>query len=103
MISAKVSDLTEGVVKAMFMTKIKSVLTVVLVVGLAFGGIGVGFGLLTNPVAVAQTEPPKQPPAKDESPPSHGATKKDKKPPHIVEKPDMKGRMECPSSQRSWR
>jgi hypothetical protein len=93
MISAKVSGLTEGVVKAMFMTRIKSVLTVVLVLGLALGGIGAGFGLLTNPVAVAGTEPPKQPPAKEESPTSPVATKKDEKPPHIVEKPDMKGRM----------
>jgi len=91
MISAVVSDLTDGVVKAMFMTKLKSVLTVVLVVGLALGGIGAGVGLFPNPVAVAQAEPPKQPPAKEESPTSPVATKKDEKPPHIVEKPDMKG------------
>ena len=37
-ISAKVAALTEGVVKAMFVTKIKSVLAVVLVVGLALAG-----------------------------------------------------------------
>jgi hypothetical protein len=80
----------------MFMTKIKSVLTVVLVVGLALAGIGAGVGLLTNPVAVARTEPPKQPPAKEEIPTSSVATKKDEKPPHIVEKTDMKGRMESP-------
>src|SRR6266404_6506413 len=78
----------------MFMTKIKSVLAVVLVVGLALGGIGVGIGLLTEPVAVAQTEKPKLPPPKEESPPV--ATKGDDKPPHIVEKTDMKGRMESP-------
>jgi RNA polymerase sigma factor (sigma-70 family) len=53
-ISAKVAALTEGVVKTMFVTKIKSVLAVVLVVGLALGGIGTGIGLSTNPVAVAQ-------------------------------------------------
>jgi RNA polymerase sigma factor (sigma-70 family) len=94
MISAVVSDLTEVVVKAMFMTKIKSVLAVVLVVGLALGGIGAGFGLLTKPVAVARTEPPKQPPTKEKNPTSPVATKKDEKPPHIVEKTDMKGRME---------
>jgi hypothetical protein len=78
-------------VKAMFMTKIKSVLTVMLVVGLALGGIGAGVGHLMNPVAVAQTESPKQPPAKEENPTPPVATKKDEKPPHIVEKPDMKG------------
>ena len=72
----------------MFMTKIKSVLAVVLVAGLALGGIGAGAGLFTNPAAVAQTEPPKQPPAKEESSPPPVATKKDDKPPHIVEKPD---------------
>lgn len=47
----KVSVLIAGVVKAMFMTKIKGVL-VVLLVGLALGGMGVG--LSTTPVAVAQ-------------------------------------------------
>ena len=94
MISAKVSDLTQGVVKAMFMTKIKSVLTVVLVVGLALGGIGAGVGLLSNPAAVARTEPPKQPPAKGEGPTPPVATKGDDKPPHIVERTDMKGRLE---------
>jgi hypothetical protein len=53
-ISAKVAALTEGVVKTMFVTKIKSVMAVVLVVGLTLGGIGAGVGLSTNPVAVAQ-------------------------------------------------
>ena len=53
-ISAKVAALTEGVVKAMFVTKIKSVLAVVLVVALALGGIGVGVGLSTNLTAMAQ-------------------------------------------------
>jgi hypothetical protein len=80
----------------MFMTKIKSVLTAVLVVGPALGAIGAGVGLLTNSAAVARTEPPKQTPAKGESPTSPVATKKDEKPPHIVEKTDMKGRMESP-------
>jgi len=82
--------------KAMFVAKIKSVLTVVLVVGLALGGVGAGVGLLTNPVAVARTEPSKQPPAKEASSTSPGATKKDEQPPHIVEKTDVKGRMESP-------
>jgi hypothetical protein len=91
-VTAKVAALTDGVVKAMFMTKIKSVL----VVGLALGGIGLAIGLSTNPVAVAQAETPKEAPVKKESPASPVATKKDEKPPHIVEKTDMKGRMESP-------
>lgn len=53
-VSAKVAALTEGVMKAMFVTKIKTVLVVVLVIGLTLGGIGAGIGLSTNPVAVAQ-------------------------------------------------
>ena len=53
-VSAKVAALTEGVMKTMFVAKIKSVLAVVLVVGLTLGGIGTGIGLSTNPVAVAQ-------------------------------------------------
>jgi hypothetical protein len=92
MISATASDPTEGVVKAMSMTKFRSALTVP-VVGLALGGLGAGFGLLTIPVAVAGTEQSKRPPAKEASPTPPAATKKDEKPPHIVEKPDMKGRM----------
>src|SRR5947208_7890766 len=84
-VTAKVAALTDGVVKAMFMTKIKSVLAVVLVVGLALGGIGLVVGLSTNPAAVAQAETPKQPPAKEEKPPV--ATGKEEKPLHFVEKP----------------
>ena len=57
-VSAKVAALTEGVVKAMFVTKIKSVLAVVLVVGLGLGGIGAGIGLSTNPEAVGQGRNP---------------------------------------------
>jgi RNA polymerase sigma factor (sigma-70 family) len=90
-VTAKVAALTDGVMKAMFMTKIKSVLAVVLVVGLALGGIGLGVGLSSNPAAVAQAETPKEAPVKKESPASPVATKKDEKPPHIVEKTDMKG------------
>jgi hypothetical protein len=44
------TDPTEGVVKAMFVSKIPSVL----VFGLTLGGIGVSIGLSTNPAAVAQ-------------------------------------------------
>jgi hypothetical protein len=72
----------------MFMTKIKSVLAVVLVVGLALGGIGLGVGLFMNPVA--QAEPPKRPPAKEESPAPPVAPGKEEKPLHFVEKPDLK-------------
>jgi len=53
-LSAKVAALTEGVVKAMFTTKIKSVLAVVLIVGLALGGIGLGINLSAHQSAVAQ-------------------------------------------------
>jgi hypothetical protein len=93
-VEGTVAALTDGVVKAMFMTKIRSVLAVVLVVGLALGGIGAGFGLLTNPVAVARTKPPKQPTTKGESPTSPVATKKDDKTPHIVEKRDKKAKVD---------
>jgi hypothetical protein len=84
----------KGVVKAMCKTKIKSVLTVVLVAGLALGGIGAGFGLLTNAVAVARAEPPKRTPAKEENSTSPVATNKDDKPPHFIEKPDMKPQLD---------
>src|SRR5262249_39792962 len=43
-VTAKVAALTDGVVKAMFVTKIKSVLAVVLGVGVALGGGGGGVG-----------------------------------------------------------
>ena len=67
----------------MFMTRIKSVLAVVLVIGL-------GVGLSTNPAAVAQAETPKEAPVKKDSPASPVAPKKDEKPPHVVEKLDKK-------------
>jgi hypothetical protein len=53
-VTAQVAALTEGVVRAMFVTKIKSVLAVMLVAGLVLGGFGLGSGLSMNPVAVAQ-------------------------------------------------
>jgi hypothetical protein len=53
-VTAKVAALTEGVMKAMFVTKIKSVMAVVLVFGLVLGGIGLNVGLSTNSVGVAQ-------------------------------------------------
>jgi hypothetical protein len=66
-------------VKAMFVTKIKSVLTVVLIVGLTIGGIGTSIGLSTNSAAVAQ-----QPGAKTEGKavvPGDKAKKADEKKP----------------------
>ena len=68
----------------------REALAAAVAVGLALGGIGLGIGLSTNPVAVAQTETPKEAPVKKESPASPVATQKDGKPPHVVEKPDKK-------------
>jgi RNA polymerase sigma factor (sigma-70 family) len=64
-VSARVSALTEGVVNAMLVTRIKGVLTTVLVIGLALGGVGLGVCLSTDPAAVAQA---KQIPANEERP-----------------------------------
>jgi hypothetical protein len=74
------------------MATFKRGLSVLLLVGL----IGAGFGLLTNPGAVARAKPIKEASVTKESPPTPVATEKDEKPPHIVEKTDMKGRMESP-------
>ena len=63
-ISPTVTALTKGVMKAMFMTKIKTVLVAVLGVGLALGGVGAGVGLSANPVTVAQQPGAKQVDAK---------------------------------------
>jgi len=60
----------------MFVTKTKSMLAVVLVVGLALGGIGAGVVLLTNPVAVAQEETPDKAPANDDKSPDSDALKR---------------------------
>jgi hypothetical protein len=87
---AELDRSTEEEPKTMFIIKIKSVLTVVLVTGMALGGIGSGFGRFTNPAAVARAETPKEAPVKKESPASPVATQKDEKPPHVVEKPDKK-------------
>jgi RNA polymerase sigma factor (sigma-70 family) len=76
-ISSKVAALAEGVVKAMFVTKIKGMLAVGLVVGLGLGGIGVGVGLSTNPVAVAPEKATDKVPAKSE-PPVSGKHQKNK-------------------------
>ena len=54
LISAKVVPLTEGMVRAMFVSKIKSVLVVMLVAGGVFGGVGVGRRLFTPSAGLAQ-------------------------------------------------
>ena len=70
LVSAKVIALTKGMVQAMFMSKIKNVLAVVLIVGVVLGGaMGLGIGLF-NPRTQAgeQTELKINPPeAKEES------------------------------------
>jgi RNA polymerase sigma factor (sigma-70 family) len=66
-VSAKVTALIEGMVKAMFVSKIKSVLTLVVVIGLALAGAA---GLLY------QTQAAEQPKATEGQP----AAKKDQKP-----------------------
>jgi uncharacterized protein (TIGR03067 family) len=52
-VSPRVVTLITGVTKAMFRSKIKSLLATALVLGLALGGFGVGAGLLRGPSAVA--------------------------------------------------
>lgn len=52
--SPTVAALVTGVTKTMLVSKIKVVLAVVLVVGLALGGGGVGAGLFSSPMASAQ-------------------------------------------------
>src|SRR5207249_2095768 len=64
-ISAKVAALTEGMVKAMFVTKLKSVLAVVLVVAALTGAAGL----------IYQAQAGERPMAKEEQP----AAKKDQK------------------------
>jgi RNA polymerase sigma factor (sigma-70 family) len=67
-ISAKVAALAEGTMTAMFVTKIKSVLAGVLVVGLALGGIGAG--LIFQTQAAGQPAPPSRAPIS--TPPNQG-------------------------------
>jgi RNA polymerase sigma factor (sigma-70 family) len=93
-VTATVVALADGVVKAMLMTKIKGVLAVVLAVGLALGGIGLGVGLLTGPPPAAQAGAPKVAPVKKEDPAPPAAAKEEEKPPHLVEKPDKKARVD---------
>lgn len=65
-VSVTVAAHTEGVVKAMFVSKLKSVLSAALVVGLALGGIGAGVGLLPTLGAEAQDKTPRR--AEDKTP-----------------------------------
>jgi hypothetical protein len=68
-ISASVAALTEGVLKTMFLTKIKSVLATVLVFGVAVVGIGAGVGSFPNSLAVGQQLEAKRGSNKKESQP----------------------------------
>jgi len=66
-----VATLMTGVTTAMYMSKIKSVLAVVLIVGVAFGGAGIGAGVFNSTAATAQpgakTEEKKEPPGVDKA------------------------------------
>jgi RNA polymerase sigma factor (sigma-70 family) len=53
-VSPTVAALVTGVTQAMFRSKVKSVLAVALIVGLALSGGGVAVGLIGSPAAVAQ-------------------------------------------------
>jgi RNA polymerase sigma factor (sigma-70 family) len=78
--SATVAALTEGVLKAMFATKLKTAavcLAAVLVAGFALGGIGLGVVLSANPAAVAQEKTSDRAPAKDNGTAPPAATKED--------------------------
>jgi RNA polymerase sigma factor (sigma-70 family) len=73
LISVKVVSLTEGVVKAMFVTKIKSVLTVLLVGGVILGGAVVGVSLFNDRTIAFGGHAPlhaDQTPAKEEAMPA---------------------------------
>jgi RNA polymerase sigma factor (sigma-70 family) len=59
--SVKVAALTEGVVKTMFVTKIKSVLTVVLVVAALIGATGLIYQTQAAEQPMAKVEPPVAP------------------------------------------
>jgi RNA polymerase sigma factor (sigma-70 family) len=67
--SANVAALTEGVVRTMFLKKLRTVTAVLLAVGLAFavGGFGINLFNLTPPAAQAEEDkdPPKTLPARD--------------------------------------
>jgi hypothetical protein len=77
-ISAKVAALTEGMVKAMLVTKIKGVLAVVLVVAALAGAAGL----------IYQTQAAEQPKAKEEQPAAKNDQPKNaKKEPPVKEKP----------------
>ncbi|HEY2909393.1 MAG TPA: sigma-70 family RNA polymerase sigma factor, partial [Gemmataceae bacterium] len=53
-VSLQVAALTEGMVKAMFATKLQSALGAVLVIGLVLGGIGMGVGPSASPATAQQ-------------------------------------------------
>lgn len=67
-VSANIATLTEGVVKTMFITKVKSLLIVTLILGLALGVTGVGIRLSTHSGAIAQSPKPDAEKKKPEKP-----------------------------------
>jgi RNA polymerase sigma factor (sigma-70 family) len=77
-VSAKVAALTEGMVKAMFIAKLKTITSMVSLLGVvAFGG-----GLLTQPAAVGQQGQASRPAIQNPAPPSTGDERKeDQQPP----------------------
>jgi RNA polymerase sigma factor (sigma-70 family) len=56
-ISAKVADLTQGALKTMFLTKVKTMTTVLLIAGMLVGGLVFSGGLSADPSAAAQSAP----------------------------------------------
>lgn len=85
-VSPTVAALITEVTKAMLMTKIKSVLAVVLVVAICFGGAGVGF--LKWPMAAAQ-----QPGPEKQAPPAAASASTDNKDASALPVPARKGEL----------
>jgi RNA polymerase sigma factor (sigma-70 family) len=99
-VSPTVAALVTGVTKAMFTSKIKSVLAVALVVGLALGGGVVGVRLLGVPAAVAQQ-------AKDGGPGDPGVSRSKKELAGLAranqgEKPKADARKDLDLLQGTW-
>ena len=108
-ISVKVVALTEGVLKAMMLTKLTTATAVLFVIAALIVGTGLTYRAQAQqtPAAQSQSEPKdndqpmdknqdglKRQQAAQVDPKQPAAPVQDDTPPHIVEKPDMKGRME---------
>ncbi|MGE3807530.1 MAG: RNA polymerase sigma factor [Gemmataceae bacterium] len=65
LISTRVIALTEGVVRAMFVSKVKGVMAVVLVVGVILGGFGAGHGLFSDRTSAFESYVPILDPVKE--------------------------------------